>query len=144
MKKQKLLQVLSVTLVLFSAFSVLMVSLMALRNPQTVMDLVQVKLANNDAYSSIRGVYGGVGITIVSVLLYCGIKDVRKGLQFIALLWGCYAASRIITLWVEGPLGAFGKQWLTIEAILFSLAITLLFFYRRYPISIPAGKQVRQ
>jgi hypothetical protein len=127
MKKQKLLQVLSVMVVLFSAFSVLMVSIMAMLDPQQVMDLVNVKLTNNDAFSSIRGVYGGVGLTIVCTLVYLAITDVRKGLVFITLLWGCYAASRIITLLVEGPLGAFGIQWLTIESTLFAVAITLLF-----------------
>ena len=128
MKKQKLLQVLSVILVLFSAFSILMVSLMAMLDPQKVMDLVNVKLTNNDAFSSIRGVYGGVGFTIVCALLYLALKDVRKGLVFISLLWGCYAASRVITLLVEGPLGSFGTQWLTIETTLFVVALTLLLF----------------
>jgi hypothetical protein len=131
MKKQKLLQVLSVILVLFSAFSVLLVSIMAMLDPQKVMDLVSVKLTNNDAFSSIRGVYGGVGLTIVSSLLYLALKDVRKGLAFICLLWGCYAASRIITLLVEGPLGPFGKQWLTIETALFAMATTLLLLHDR-------------
>ena len=126
MKKQKLLQVLSVILVLFSAFSILMVSMMAMLDPQKVMDLVNVKLTNNDAFSSIRGVYGGVGLTIVSALVYLALKDVHKGLAFIAILWGCYAASRVITLLVEGPLGAFGTQWLTIETTLFVVAVTLL------------------
>lgn len=43
---------------------------MAFGDPQAVMDLVLVKLDNTDAYSSIRGVYGGVGIAILGVLLY--------------------------------------------------------------------------
>ena len=128
MKKQKLLQVLSVILVLFSAFSILMVSMMAMLDPQKVMELVNVKLTNNDAFSSIRGVYGGVGLTIVSALVYLALKDVRKGLVFISLLWGSYAASRVITLLLEGPLGALGRQWLTIEATLFIVAVTLLLF----------------
>ena len=130
MKKQKVLHVLSVIMVLFSAFSVLMVSIMAIHDPQKVMDLVNVRLTNNDAFSSIRGVYGGVGLTIVCTLVYLALKDVRKGLAFICLLWGCYAASRIITMLVEGPLGSFGTQWLTIETTLFVVAITLLLFNR--------------
>jgi hypothetical protein len=126
MKKQKLLNVLSIVLVLFSAFSILMVSIMAMLSPQKVMDLVQVSLTNNDALSSIRGVYGGVGLTITCSLVYLSIKDVRKGLAFTSILWGSYAASRLITLLVDGPLGAFGTQWLTIESLLFVVAIGLL------------------
>jgi hypothetical protein len=126
MKKTKLFNVLSVSLLVFSAFSIFLVSVMALQSPQSVMDLVQVKLENNDAASSIRGVYGGVGITIVTALLYLAFKDIRKGLQFIAILWGSYAASRLITLMVEGPLGDFGKQWLIIESILFLMSVILL------------------
>ena len=138
MKKQKLLQVLSVFLVLFSAFSILMVSLMAMLDPQKVMDLVNVKLTNNDAFSSIRGVYGGVRLTIVFTLVYLALKDVLKGLVFICLLWGCYAASRIITLLVEGPLGSFGTQWLTIESSLFVVAVTLLLLNRSKQLAVKA------
>jgi hypothetical protein len=126
MKKQKLLQALSVILVLFSAISILMVSIMAMLDPQKVMDLVNVKLTNNDAFSSIRGVYGGVGLTMATALVYLSLKDARKGVVFISLLWGCYATSRVITVLVEGPLGAFGTKWLTIESALFIAAVTLL------------------
>lgn len=139
MKKQKLLHVLSVILVLFSALSILMVSLMALLDPQKVMDLVNVELTNNDAFSSIRGVYGGVGLTIVSSLIYLALKDVRTGLVFICFLWGGYAASRIITILVEGPLGSFGRQWLTIESSLFIVAIVLLLISPRKHLVAKAG-----
>ena len=127
-------------MLLFSSLSILMVSIMALINPQQVMDLVQVRLGNTDAFSSIRGVYGGVGITIVTVLFYYTIKDVRKGLQFVALLWGSYAVSRIITSLVEGPLGAFGTQWLLIESSLCVIAVLLLFFGAYKPLKSPAGQ----
>ena len=126
MKQHKLLRISSATLISFSAFAILMVSLMAFQNPQAVMDLVQVKLPNNDAFSSIRGVYGGVGLTIAISLIYLVFKDHMKGLAFAAILWGCYALSRVITISMEGPLGAFGQQWLLIESVLCALSLILL------------------
>ena len=104
---------------------------MAFSDPQAVMDLVNVKLTNNDAFSSIRGVYGGVGLTIFITFVYLGFRDQTKGLIFAAELWGLYAVSRIITIFSEGPLGDFGNQWLTIESILCVLALVLLSFKLR-------------
>ncbi|HLP38688.1 DUF4345 domain-containing protein [Lacibacter sp.] len=126
MKQHKLLRISSATLIGFSAFSILMVSLMAFQNPQAVMDLVQVKLTNNDAFSSIRGVYGGVGLTIFISLVYLAFRDHTRGLAFASILWGSYALSRLMTISLEGPLGAFGQQWLMIESILCIAAVTLL------------------
>lgn len=126
MKQNKWVNIASVILLSFSALAILMVSVMAFQNPQAVMDLVQVTLPNNDAYSSIRGVYGGVGLTITAVLLYCVWKNKKQGLAFAALLWGSYALSRLITINVEGALGAFGTQWLLIESVLCGLALLLL------------------
>lgn len=103
-----------------------MVSYMAFSNPQAVMDLVGVQLTNTDAYSSIRGVYGGVGLTLFITLVYLALTDYRKGLVFTSLLWGFYAVSRLITIQVEGALGAFGNQWLTIESTLCALSLLLL------------------
>lgn len=117
--------------ILLSALSLLSVSLMAFASPQAVMDLVQVKLGNTDAYSSIRGVYGGVGMTLVISLIYLMLKDVRKGLAFLMLLWGFYALSRTITIFTEGSLGAFGTQWLVIESIFFLIAATLFLASRK-------------
>ncbi|MGZ5192052.1 MAG: DUF4345 family protein, partial [Flavisolibacter sp.] len=57
MKKIQTLTLVSKTFIWISAFSILSVSLMAFFAPQSVMDLVQVKLENNDAFSSIRGVF---------------------------------------------------------------------------------------
>lgn len=99
---------------------------MAFQNPQAVMDLVQVKLTNNDAFSSIRGVYGGVGLTIFISLVYLAFRDHTRGLAFASILWGSYALSRLMTISLEGPLGAFGQQWLMIESILCIAAVTLL------------------
>ncbi len=121
--------------ILLSALSLLSVSLMAFASPQAVMDLVQVKLGNTDAYSSIRGVYGGVGMTLVISLVYLMLKDVRKGLGFLMLLWGFYALSRSITIFAEGSLGAFGTQWLVIESVFFLIAASLF---------ISTGKQERK
>ncbi|ADB39269.1 DUF4345 domain-containing protein [Spirosoma linguale] len=119
--------------ILVSALALLSVSLMAFSNPQSVMDLVQVQLTNTDAFSSIRGVYGGVGLTLCITLVYLMIRDIEKGLLFLSLLWGFYALSRIVTVLAEGPLGAFGRQWLFIETLLFVIAVTLSW----------ASKQVR-
>lgn len=108
-----------------SALSLLSVSLMAFGNPQSVMDLVQVKLNNTDAYSSIRGIYGGVGMSIVLLLVYLFFKNTKMALGFLSMLWGFYALSRTITIFNEGPLGSFGSQWIVIESILFIIALGL-------------------
>ncbi len=109
-----------------SALSLLSVSLMAFGNPQSVMDLVQVKLNNTDAYSSIRGIYGGAGMCIVLHLVYLFFKNTKMALGFLCMLWGFYALSRTITIFNEGPLGSFGSQWIVIESILFIIALSLL------------------
>jgi hypothetical protein len=126
MKSSKVINALSVALIGFSALSILMVSLMAFKDPQAVMDLVHVKLTNTDAYSSIRGVYGGVGMTICILFVYLAIKDTAKGLALISIFWGFYAFSRIMTSLVEGPLGAFGQQWLRIELVFCLLSLITL------------------
>lgn len=126
MKTQTVLKRAAQGFILLSALSLLMVSIMAFSNPQSVMDLVRVQLTNTDAFSSIRGVYGGVGITLFISLIYLMLNDVRKGLAFLVLLWGSYALSRTVTVFVEGDLGAFGQQWLLIESTLFVVALVLL------------------
>lgn len=112
--------------ILLSALALLSVSALAFFNPQSVMDLVGVKLTNTDAFSSIRGVYGGVGLTLFITLIYLMVWDVQKGLVFLSLLWGSYALSRTITIFAEGALGVFGKQWLFIESIFCLISILLL------------------
>lgn len=126
MKKHKLLRFTSAGLIGFSAFAIFMVSIMAFQNPQKVMDLVQVNLPNNDAFSSIRGVYGGVGLTIFITMIYLAFKDHTKGLVFTSILWGSYALSRLMTISIEGPLGAFGTQWLYTESFLCIASVVLL------------------
>ncbi len=116
---------------LLSAFSLAYVALLAIKSPQAVMDLVQVKLGNNDALSSIRGVYGGVGITLVIAILYLTFFCLQQGVQFITLFWGSYASSRLITILADGALGDFGNTWFMIESIFCFVGIALIIFGRR-------------
>ena len=139
MKKEKMIRIASVGFIAFSAFSLLSVSLMAFFDPQSVMDLVGVKLENTDAFSSIRGVYGGVGMALVISLIYLIRHNVKQALGFLALLWGFYALSRGITIFAEGPLGAFGTQWIITEAVLLSLAVVLLLLNRKEKVKILAS-----
>lgn len=118
----------------FCALSLAYLSLMSLVNPQATMKLVEVELLNTDALSSIRGIYGGVGLTMVSTLIYLLWKDLQKGLIFLTLFWGFYAISRVITLLVDGPLGDFGSQWLLLESVFCVLAIGL-FAVRKQTVS---------
>lgn len=126
MRTNRLLSIGTWSLIGISVLGILSVSIMAFGDPQAVMDLVRVKLDNTDAYSSIRGVYGGVGIALLGVLLYLAFTDRKAALGFIALFWGMYAVSRVMTITMEGPLGAFGSQWLAIESTLCLVALGLL------------------
>ncbi|PQJ11936.1 DUF4345 domain-containing protein [Flavipsychrobacter stenotrophus] len=130
MNKQKVVTIAARIFMGLSAFSLLYVSVMALCSPQAVMDLVQVKLSNADAFSSIRGIYGGVGLTITVSVVYMLVKDVQKGLVFLCMLWGFYALSRIITIYTEGSLGAFGTQCLKMESFFFVISVALLVMYK--------------
>jgi hypothetical protein len=117
--------------ILFSALSLAYVAVLAMFNPQSVMDLVGVKLPNTDSISSIRGIYGGVGITIVLLLCYLAFFEMPKGLVFLTIFWGSYAISRLITGCVDGPLGNFGTTWLYIESFFCFVGIVLLIVNRR-------------
>lgn len=116
----------------FSALSLGFVAMLSLFSPQSTMDLVAVVLPNNDAISSIRGIYGGVGLIITIQLIYLLIKDYYKGLLFLSLFWGAYAISRLITILLDGPLGGFGTQWITIETAFCTIAIILLLLSKKY------------
>jgi hypothetical protein len=131
MKKAFTVRSASKVFIVLSVLSISSVSIMALINPQMVMDLVQVDLPNNDAYSSIRGVYGGVGLTICVALLYTMRKNLQEGLGLLGILWGAYAACRIITLLNEGQLGAFGNQWMKIELVFFIIALLLFWLNKK-------------
>jgi hypothetical protein len=127
----KTIKIASRAFIILSCLSLLYVSLLAFVSPQAVMDLVNVTLPNNDAISSIRGIYGGVGLTIVTMLLYLAFADVKKGLIVLSMFWGLYALSRFITILAEGQLGAFGTQWLMIETVFCLIAVFLLFATQR-------------
>ena len=131
MKANQIIKWSSQGFVILSALSFLYVSILGFVNPQSVMDLVGVILPNNDAFSSIRGIYGGVGLAIVIMLAYLLIKDLYKSVLFLSLIWGGYAISRVMTIGVEGSLGAFGKQWLLIESLFFLISILLLTFQKK-------------
>ncbi len=126
MQTQKMTVVAAQFFLGLSALSLLTVGGMAFISPQAVMDLVAVKLPNTDAFSSIRGVYGGVGLTLFISLIYLMRTNLTHGLAFLSLLWGFYALSRLITIFTEGALGSFGNQWLCIETLFFIIAISLL------------------
>ncbi len=130
MNKQKMILLVSRSFMGLSALSMLSVSLMAFSDPQSVMDLVHVELNNNDAFSSIRGVYGGVGLTLFISIVYMLVKQVRTGLIFLCMLWGFYALSRLMTIVAEGDLGAFGTQWLITESCFFAIALVLSLVYK--------------
>lgn len=133
MKKTKFVLFAAKGFILLSALSFLSVSIMAWASPQAVMDLVNVQLGNTDALSSIRGVYGGVGLSLFVVLVYLMLRQPVNGLRLLGLLWGFYALSRITTLLHDGALGDFGTRWLTIETIFFILAVMLLAFMPKVP-----------
>jgi hypothetical protein len=126
MKNNRPLEISTWALIGISALGVFSVSAMAFLDPQGVMDLVQVKLENNDAYSSIRGVYGGVGFSLLAVLGYLTWRDRTAAVAFIAMFWGMYALSRMMTIGMEGALGDFGSQWLAIESTLTIFALVIL------------------
>lgn len=125
MKNARLINISSKAFVGFCILSLGYVSFLSIISPQVTMNLVQVTLPNNDAISSIRGIYGGVGLAIVLSLVYLMWKDLPKALSFLVIFWGAYALSRIITIAVDGALGDFGTQWLMIESLCFVCAIGL-------------------
>ena len=125
MDKNKIIQILSFAAMGLSILGIAMVAFMAFNDPKAVMALVNTNLDNTDAYSSIRGVYGGAGLTIAIAMVYGMLKNMKIALGFTALLWGLYAVSRIITSIVDGPLGAFGTQWVYTETFLCLVCGTL-------------------
>lgn len=125
MENNKFLEVATWIIVAISALGTLSVSLMALFDPKGVMALVHTPLENTDAYSSIRGVFGGVGITLALVMVWVFRRDRTAAVGFIALFWGNYALCRALTIAMDGPLGDFGNQWIGIEATLAFAALVL-------------------
>lgn len=111
--------------VLFSTLCLIYVAYMGITDPVGVMNLVNTPLNNNDAISSIRGIYGGVGLLLCGMFIYLFYTDVTKAVFVLLLFWMVYALSRIITIATDGPLGDFGTQWLFIESILAALGSIL-------------------
>lgn len=132
MKTVQLYSVIARGFIFISVLSLAYVALLALVNPQSVMDLVRVTLPNADAISSIRGIYGGVGIAICIALVYLGIYHVKEGVAFLSIFWGSYAVSRLITSFVDGALGEFGSTWIVIEGFFCVLGIVLLVLNRKF------------
>ena len=131
MNSKKTTIVLSKVYIIICILSLAYVALLSLYHPQKTMDLVATDLANTDAISSIRGIYGGVGLVITLTLVYLLVTDVFKALIFLAFFWCAYAISRLITIYVDGPLGDFGTQWLVIESALCLIAVILLLYTRK-------------
>lgn len=132
MNAQKNVKISSQVFIGFSAFSLGYVAILSLYSPQSTMDMVAMTLPNNDAISSIRGIYGGVGIVITIQLIYLLLKDYHKGLLFLSLFWGAYALSRLITIISDGPLGQFGTQWIIIETAFCLIGVILYLFEKKF------------
>lgn len=121
----KIVRLMPYLFVILSMLSIGWVAILAINDPQEVMNLVHVQLPNNDALSSIRGVYGGVGLTIAAWLLYGCLKNVSYALAFLTCLWGAYALSRLLTILLDGPLNDFGVFWFGVESTFFLVALIL-------------------
>ena len=132
MNAQKIVKISSQIFIGFSALSLGYVALLSLYSPQSTMDLVATTLPNTDAKSSIRGIYGGVGLVITLQLIYLLVKDYSKGLVFLSLFWGAYAISRLMTIFIDGSLGDFGNQWIVVESTFSAIAIILLLVSKKY------------
>mgnify|MGYP001944990670 CR=1 FL=1 len=131
MNMQKLIQTSGKVFTGFSILSIGYVSIFSLISPQGTMDLVQTTLPNTDAISSIRGIYGGVGMAVSISLIYLMLKENGKALIFLSLFWGAYAFSRVLTIMIDGELGAFGTQWLMIEGVLCLIGLLLTWVNQR-------------
>lgn len=127
---KKTIYVISYLFIGISLLSLLYISILSWIDPNTVMALVQVKLNNNDALSSIRGTYGGTGIFLAGLGGVIAFKNPERGTLFFTVFWFMYALSRIITICIDGPLGEFGHTWLKIELSFGLFALVLYFLHR--------------
>ena len=116
-------------IVIISLLGLAYVALLAWWSPQQVMDLVHLEIPNPDAASSIRGVYGSVGLFVCFVIGYLWKQDLALSLRFLALFWLLYALARVVTWKSHGPLGEFGTTWLGIESTFGILSL----FLSNYP-----------
>lgn len=131
MKKLKRTKLTAKVFSYFSILSITYVSILSMVSPQSTMDLVHVTLENTDAISSIRGVYGGVGLTIAATVVVLTRNALDKALLFLGVFWGMYALSRTLTIIVDGSLGDFGTNWLMMET-LFSFTAFFVWYRIRF------------
>jgi hypothetical protein len=125
MQTSKVVKISSQIYIGFCVLSLLYVSLLSLYSPQATMNLVSTPLPNTDALSSIRGVYGEVGMVICMTLVFLIFSNVAQALGFLSAFWLFYAFSRLLTIWLDGPLGQFGSNWLMMESVLGLMALLL-------------------
>lgn len=131
MNTSKFLEFATWTIVAISALGTLSMSLTALLAPAGLMALVHTPLDNTDAFSSIRGVFGGVGITLAAAMVWIFRRDRTAAMGFLAMFWGNYALCRTLTIVMDGPLGDFGNQWIGIEATLAVLSAVVYVLRRK-------------
>ena len=131
MNQQRILSLAAYFFLGLCLLSLLSLSAQSLLNPQATMDLADVQLTNTDAISSIRGIYGGVGLVLALTTGYLLFRDIPKGLLFMALFWGSYVLARVMTILIDGPLGEFGSFWIVIETSFFVLSLVLYLLYIR-------------
>lgn len=113
---------------LLNAVPFLAVGAQALRNPQTVMDLVATPLPNSDARSSITGSYGGIPVVLAAILVYAPIYGVWMLPALVVLLvyTGGYALGRVVAWQRDGTLGPFARKWLMIEAVVAAISVAFV------------------
>ncbi|UKN02265.1 DUF4345 domain-containing protein [Paracrocinitomix mangrovi] len=140
MKNLKRTELLAKIYVWFSVVSIGYVSILSMISPQATMDLVNVDLGNTDAMSSIRGVFGGVGITICVSAIVMLKNNIKRSVQFFTLLWGAYAISRILTIIIDGQLGEFGNTWLMIESFLCIVSIVISYRLSKLNVELRSSK----
>lgn len=128
--KNKTIKISGYLFVFISSLSLIYVSALAWIDPKDIMALVQVKLENTDALSSIRGVYGGVGFTLAGLVILMSINNLQNGLLFLSVFWLMYAISRVLTIIIDGPLGDFGNMWIKIESMFAVIAFILYLLNR--------------
>lgn len=102
------------------------VGIQAFYNPQDIMDLVNTKLGNIDAYNSIRAYYGGVNVAFGIYVIYGAFKNQKIALTLLSLYGGGFVVGRLYSILVEGMPGSFIWTWLVIEFVMTVISLYLL------------------
>lgn len=131
MSTTKTIEITSKGFIIFSLFGLSAVAILSMADPQATMDLVAVQLGNNGARSSIRGVYGGVGLTILTFSAIYFKTRGREILMFLSLFWTYYAFARLLTVFMDGALGGFGSRWLVIESVMAIAGWAIFYLQKR-------------